>query len=81
MREWKKLKRRTIFNLLGPLTNPASTSKQLLGVFDKNYVNLHWKVVKNVANTRYLTLDVVLEEILDISKVLLQRYMDTIYQR
>ncbi len=29
---------RTIFNILGPLTNPASASSQLLGVYDPNLV-------------------------------------------
>ncbi len=29
---------RTIFNLLGPLTNPAGAKRQLIGVFDENYV-------------------------------------------
>ncbi|MBI1423465.1 MAG: anthranilate phosphoribosyltransferase [Gammaproteobacteria bacterium] len=29
---------RTIFNVLGPLTNPAGAPNQLLGVFDKNLV-------------------------------------------
>lgn len=30
----------TIFNLLGPLTNPAGASKQLLGVWDTRYAQL-----------------------------------------
>ena len=32
----KELKIRTIFNLLGPLTNPAEAENQLLGVFSKD---------------------------------------------
>ena len=31
---------RTIFNILGPLTNPAGAKRQLLGVFSKDYVPL-----------------------------------------
>jgi anthranilate phosphoribosyltransferase len=34
----KSIPHRTIFNILGPLSNPASVHKQLIGVFDKNYV-------------------------------------------
>ena len=34
----KSLSHRTIFNILGPLTNPAGVKKQLIGVFDKSYV-------------------------------------------
>ncbi len=35
----KSIPHRTIFNILGPLSNPATVSKQLIGVFDKNYIN------------------------------------------
>jgi anthranilate phosphoribosyltransferase len=34
----KSLSHRTIFNILGPLTNPAGANKQLVGVFSKDYV-------------------------------------------
>jgi anthranilate phosphoribosyltransferase len=29
---------RTVFNLLGPLTNPAGAPRQLIGVFDRDYI-------------------------------------------
>ena len=34
----KSLAFRTIFNLLGPLSNPANTRKQLIGVYDKKWI-------------------------------------------
>jgi len=34
----KSLTHRTIFNILGPLTNPAGVKKQLIGVFSPDYV-------------------------------------------
>lgn len=34
----KSIEHRTIFNLLGPLTNPAGAKKYLLGVFDTDYI-------------------------------------------
>jgi len=34
----KSLNHRTIFNILGPLTNPAGAKKQLVGVFSENYL-------------------------------------------
>ena len=45
---------RTIFNLLGPLTNPASTKKQLLGVFDKKWVKIHCEVLKDLGSDHAL---------------------------
>ena len=35
----KSIEHRTIFNILGPLSNPASVHKQLIGVFNKEYVS------------------------------------------
>jgi anthranilate phosphoribosyltransferase len=35
----KSIPHRTIFNILGPLSNPASVSKQLIGVFSDTYLN------------------------------------------
>ena len=34
----KNIPHRTIFNILGPLSNPATVSKQLIGVFSKDYI-------------------------------------------
>jgi len=34
----RSIEHRTIFNILGPLSNPASVHKQLIGVFNKEYV-------------------------------------------
>ncbi len=34
----KSLGRRTIFNLLGPLSNPAGAKKQLIGVYDRKWL-------------------------------------------
>lgn len=48
------MKERTIFNILGPLTNPASASRQLLGVYDKNLVEKLAQVLMNLGVERGL---------------------------
>tara|TARA_Y100000590_G_scaffold470620_1_gene667023 strand:- start:7385 stop:8389 length:1005 start_codon:yes stop_codon:yes gene_type:complete len=50
----QQLKTRTIFNLLGPLINPANTKRQLLGVFEKKWVNIHCEVLKNLGSTNVM---------------------------
>ncbi|MBI28714.1 MAG: anthranilate phosphoribosyltransferase [Pelagibacteraceae bacterium] len=50
----KELKTRTIFNLLGPLLNPANTKKQLLGVFEKKWLRMHAEVLKNLGSEHIL---------------------------
>jgi anthranilate phosphoribosyltransferase len=40
MQARRDLKMRTVFNLLGPLTNPAGASAQIVGVYDESYTEL-----------------------------------------
>ena len=44
----KELAIRTIFNVLGPLTNPAKAPNQIMGVFDKNLVEPIANVLKGL---------------------------------
>ncbi|MEM1200690.1 MAG: anthranilate phosphoribosyltransferase, partial [Pseudomonadota bacterium] len=39
---------RTIFNMLGPLSNPASTTRQVIGVFSKEWIEPLAQVMKNL---------------------------------
>ncbi len=45
---------RTIFNVLGPLTNPADAPNQVVGVFDKNLVRPLAEVLKNLGSEHVL---------------------------
>ena len=49
----KELAIRTIFNVLGPLTNPAKAPNQIMGVFDKNLVEPIANVLKSL-NSRHV---------------------------
>ena len=50
----KALATSTIFNLLGPLTNPANAKNQLLGVFDKKWLSIHCEVLKELGSKNVL---------------------------
>ncbi|HIF89821.1 MAG TPA: anthranilate phosphoribosyltransferase [Candidatus Thioglobus sp.] len=46
----KELAVRTIFNVLGPLTNPAKAPNQVMGVYDKNLVEPIANVLKSLGS-------------------------------
>ncbi|MEX2366035.1 MAG: anthranilate phosphoribosyltransferase, partial [Pseudohongiellaceae bacterium] len=46
----KELATRTIFNLLGPLTNPAGASNQVLGVYAKHWLRPVAEVLQNLGS-------------------------------
>lgn len=48
----KEMGERTIFNILGPLTNPANATRQLLGVYNKDLVEKLAEVLTNLGVTR-----------------------------
>jgi anthranilate phosphoribosyltransferase len=50
----KELGVRTIFNILGPLTNPADAKIQVMGVFDKSLLRLQAEVLKKFGSRRAL---------------------------
>ena len=44
----KKIGKRTIFNMIGPLSNPALVEKQVVGVFDKKLLKIFAEGLKNL---------------------------------
>ena len=42
----KKIGKRTIFNLLGPLLNPVNVNRQIIGVFSKDILKKYIYVLK-----------------------------------
>ena len=50
----KEMGVRTLFNLLGPLSNPAKTVNQLIGVFSKEWIEPLAHVLKNLGSEHVL---------------------------
>jgi anthranilate phosphoribosyltransferase len=48
----KELGVRTIFNILGPLTNPAGAANHLIGVFHPDLVGIHVRVLQRLGSRR-----------------------------
>jgi len=44
----KKIGKRTIFNLIGPLSSPAKVKRQVVGVFDKKLLKIFGEALKNL---------------------------------
>src|SRR5436190_6638814 len=50
----RELAVRTIFNILGPLTNPAGAANQLVGVFHPDLVGIHARVLQRLGGRHVL---------------------------
>jgi len=44
----KKIGKRTIFNMIGPLSSPALVERQVVGVYDKRLLNIFAKALKSL---------------------------------
>ena len=44
----KKIRKRTIFNMIGPLSSPALVTNQVIGVFDKKLLKIFANALKNL---------------------------------
>ena len=52
----KMLTHRTIFNMLGPLANPAGAQKQMIGVFHVDYIERFSKALKELGTHKSMVL-------------------------
>ena len=52
MKVRRELKMPTIFNLIGPLTNPITLDYQLVGIYDRKYVDTFAEVLKKLGRKR-----------------------------
>lgn len=52
----RSLSHRTIFNMLGPLANPANAQKQVVGVFHVDYIERFSKALRELGTTKSMVL-------------------------
>jgi len=57
MKVRKDLKMPTIFNLIGPLTNPISLDYQLVGIYDRKYVDTFAAVLNKLGRKRAVVIN------------------------
>ncbi len=50
----KEISVRTVFNLLGPLTNPAGAPNQILGVYDSGWIGIILEVLRDLGSEHVL---------------------------
>ncbi|MFH1441708.1 MAG: anthranilate phosphoribosyltransferase [Candidatus Omnitrophota bacterium] len=50
----KQIGKRTMFNILGPLSNPAGATHQLIGVYDKRWAEVLANVLRNLGTVHAL---------------------------
>ena len=50
----KKIAAKTIFNVLGPLSNPSGATHQLVGVYDKRWMKIVAQVLRNLGSCHAL---------------------------
>ena len=50
----KELGVRTVFNVLGPLTNPAGAKRQVMGVFSQDWLEILANVLKNLGSEQVM---------------------------
>ena len=76
----QKIAEKTIFNLLGPHTNPCGAKRQVLGVYDKGLVNTFSNVAKNLEMEHVLVVhgDDGLDEISICSETLVSELKDNV---
>ena len=53
----KEIGVRTIFNILGPLTNPANSKSQLVGVFDEKLLGIFASVLKGLGSSHVIAVN------------------------